>query len=191
MRFALILPVLVILARPALAALPLTDWAEDGGAVLSPAGFRAMCARDGQLCGGSSGGPDRVAMSADLLAQLAKFNADFNRANTYRTDLEAYGKAEYWTPSGGVGDCEDFALGKQQALIHAGWPRAALRLAVGRTPEGVMHTVLMVRSSQGDLVLDNRQPQVRTWRELGLEWLSLQNPDDPRYWRSLVRPGLS
>jgi predicted transglutaminase-like cysteine proteinase len=53
------------------------------------------------------------------------------------------------------GNCHDYAVSKRHELIRAGWPSASLRLAIAYTRGGVGHLVVIVRTTDGDRVLDN------------------------------------
>lgn len=88
--------------------------------------------------------------------QIAEsINAEVNRSVTYKTDLEQYGKLEFWEPAGEFGDCEDYALLKRQRLVDAGAPVADMLLATCTMPDGQGHMVLLVKTDQGWFVLDN------------------------------------
>ena len=51
-----------------------------------------------------------------------------------------------------------------------------------QTPAGVGHLVLTVRTDRGDLVLDNRRPNVVAWQLTGYVWTMRQSERNPRYW---------
>ena len=90
--------------------------------------------------------------------------------------------ADQWQVAPAAGDCEDYALTKRHMLIRSGWPASSLRLAVARTPWGEGHMVLVVRTSKGDLVLDNLTGSVRQWSKTGLRWEMIQSSRNPRNW---------
>ena len=75
-------------------------------------------------------------------------NADVNASVTYKTDLEQYGRLEYYEPAGKYGDCEDYALPKRQRLVDAGEPIADMLLATCYLPDGQGHMVLLVKTDQ-------------------------------------------
>ncbi len=85
-----------------------------------------------------------------------------------------------------AGDCEDFALTKRDHLIAMGWSPKALRIAVTKTPYGEGHAVLVVKTDQGDLVLDNRSNAIKGWKDTDLRWLMIQSGDNPRVWYELL-----
>ena len=111
------------------------------------------------------------------MAQLDAINRSINRAVRAVSDQAAFGKAEYWTiPRGdnAVGDCEDYVLAKREALIEAGTPAEALSIAVVRTRRGDLHTVLLVATSTGEVVLDNLSPWIVSWRAAPYSWRQRQ-----------------
>ena len=93
--------------------------------------------------------------------------------------MEHYGKRDYWCiPQGGFGDCEDFALAKKRALENQGVPSC---LATCWTETGGYHAVLVVRTDQGDYVLDNRYESVWGWNDLPYKWDKMQAEDGHWY----------
>lgn len=58
------------------------------------------------------------------------------------------------------GSCTDCARLKQEALIGRGQPSDELRIGFLMTPAGTVERVLIVSTDNGDLVLDNRVPQI-------------------------------
>lgn len=83
------------------------------------------------------------------------------------------------------GDCEDYAITKRHKLIAQGWPIRSLRLAVARTAWGEGHAVLVVKTSDGDLVLDNLTSAIKPFQKSGLRFLKIQSEDNPRMWFAL------
>ena len=92
-----------------------------------------------------------------------RINSDVNASVKYKTDLGQYGVPEFWTVAGKYGDCEDYALAKRSALLHAGWPKDKLGLCVCYTQSGEGHCVLWVESTQFKL-----------WRLVDMETVTLQ-----------------
>lgn len=91
-------------------------------------------------------------------------------------------KDDVWAADVLSGDCEDFALTKRRHLIAQGWPARSLRIAIARTQSGDGHAVLVVKTSEGDLVLDNRFSTIRTWDKTDLIWEKIQSGENPRIW---------
>ena len=92
---------------------------------------------------------------------------------------------DVWQVGVAAGDCEEFALTKRRNLIALGWPSRALRIAVARTGSGEGHAVLVVKSSRGDLVLDNRTDEIKPWTQTDLRWVKIQSGDNPRLWYTM------
>lgn len=129
----------------------------------------------------------RIEIPFERFEEIIAVNQSVNDRLTWRADLEQYGLEEYWAMplSFGLpyGDCEDFALEKRQALIGRGFPAAALALATARSQATGLHAVLIVRTTQGDYVLDNTTPWVLPWRETGYRWQLIQEGESLLNWR--------
>jgi predicted transglutaminase-like cysteine proteinase len=104
-------------------------------------------------CAGSSS--SSVAMSENLLSLLQSVTKRVNGRIRYKAE-----SVDMWTLNPSRGDCEDFALSKRSALIKAGVPAGALRVALTYTRRGAPHAVLVVKTSRGNYVLDNLNNQV-------------------------------
>lgn len=126
----------------------------------------------------SSSEPGVVQLTAAKQRELQTVNRSVNRLIRPMNDRGS----DQWQVAPTAGDCEDYALTKRHMLIKAGWPASALRLAVAHTAWGEGHMVLVVRTSKGDLVLDNLTSSVRHWRKTGLRWEMIQSSSDPRNW---------
>jgi hypothetical protein len=74
---------------------------------------------------------------------------------------------------------------KRSILVDRGYPASALLLAVLWTPSLERHAVLIVKSNQGDLVLDNLKDQVVRWDTLPYQWMKISTPEDPQFWRAV------
>jgi predicted transglutaminase-like cysteine proteinase len=160
--------------------------AESQVAAPQPAGFINFCSRFADQCATHLEQPARAALTPELWRQLEEVNFLVNRTIHPMDDFRHYGRADYWTiPTDGFGDCEDYALTKRKALIAAGVPARALRMAVVRTRQGEGHAVLTIATDRGDFVLDNLSMDVRGWDATGYEWIARQNPDDVWAWVSL------
>jgi len=119
-------------------------------------------------------------------ALLNQVNDAVNRAITSQTDLKTYGVADYWaTPledGRTTGDCEDYVLEKQRALIASGAPREALSIAVVTTRWGEAHAVLLVATGEGEVVLDNLTPEIVPWSQAPYHWNMRQLPGQSFQW---------
>jgi predicted transglutaminase-like cysteine proteinase len=164
----------------------------DGRGTTPPPGFVSFCMHNAALCAGSQAPePQKVVLDDQKRAVLMAVNDQINRAIAYRGDPQNFGIANIWRLDavGGSGDCKDYALAKQQALIAAGLPKEALRLAIVKTPRDELHAVLTVDTDRGDFVLDSIDPAILPWSETSYDWLSRQSADNPLQWLSLARRG--
>ena len=151
----------------------------------APAGFSGICARYAWACSNSDQGIVRAEKTMLAMAQL--INVRFNRSIVPRTDRQAYGRSEYWTlPNRGVGDCEDYALAKQKALIEQGVPPNRLYLATVVGSPQDPHTVLVMRTDSGDYVLDNLSPRIKPWHATRYTFIKMQNSQDRRRWDAVL-----
>lgn len=128
--------------------------------------------------------PPRFSVGLEI-DQLNAINRRINRDIRPTNDLAAFGQVEYWTLPQGVhplGDCEDYVLAKRQALLAAGAPAESLSIAVVRTRSRELHTVLLVATPEGEIVLDNLSPWILPWRDAPYEWRERQAPGSALAW---------
>lgn len=157
-----------------------------------PDGFISFCLRFRDQCTTSSDGVSRVTVTPVTWRILNRVNDRMNEDIVPESDLENYGRPEYWTiPTDGYGDCEDYALAKRQALIAAGLPELALRIAVVITPDGSRHAVLTVSTDRGDYVLDNMRTTIMPWTATGYRWIERQAANNPWNWVALQSDGVA
>lgn len=150
---------------------------------LAPFAHVRFCLKNPEDCKVSQTGAT-VEATADMEARLFELNRTINKRIKQINDSSAdFGDS--WKVALNAGDCEDIALAKRKALISAGWPARAVRLAVTRTVRGEGHAVLVVRTSRGDLVLDNRSNVIKVWKATDLTWLKIQSADNPRIWMTI------
>lgn len=151
---------------------------------LAPFAHVKFCMQNPAECR-KSGGSAVIALTSYREGQLKRINAGVNRSVRAVNDSSAIDGGDVWRASGGSGDCEDFALIKRKRLIAMGWSPRALRIAVVRTGQGEGHAVLVVKTSRGDLVLDNRTSAIRNWKNTDLRWIKIQSQDNPRIWLAI------
>ncbi|MGO4836536.1 transglutaminase-like cysteine peptidase, partial [Rhizobiaceae sp. 2RAB30] len=99
-----------------------------------------------------------------------------------RTDMEMWGREEFWSYPDGVGDCEDYVLEKRRELMKLGIPAGDLLITVVRQPNGDGHAVLTVRTGQGDYVLDNLESRVLAWSDTEYTYLKRQSERNSGTW---------
>jgi predicted transglutaminase-like cysteine proteinase len=120
-------------------------------------------------------------MTERRFAELATVNAYVNRMIVpERQDSSVLG--EVWLIAPARGDCNDYAVTKRHQLIELGWPSSALLLAEVITSWGEHHLVLVVRTRNGDFVLDNLAPAIHSWTATPYRWVKMQSSKDPKLW---------
>jgi len=70
-------------------------------------------------------------------------------------------------------------------LRQRGWPISDLLVTVVRTEKGEGHALLTVRTSRGDLILDNRQPRIVAWTQTTYTYFKRQSARNPFIWLTL------
>jgi predicted transglutaminase-like cysteine proteinase len=165
------------LARP-LRSAPPSQFITATKFTLAPFAFVRFCKDNSGSCVAGRGDAE-VTLTPALRAELLRINSTVNRTIIAQNDDDG---DDVWAQDVTAGDCEDFALTKRHQLIKAGWPTRSLRIAVAKTRAGEGHAVLVVRTSEGDLVLDNRSSAVRAWNQTDLKWIKIQSGDNPRLW---------
>lgn len=110
------------------------------------------------------------AAAMDTLHKLALVQTEVNHRIIWRADLDGYGVGDYWANAGetlnkGVGDSEDIAVVKMQALKAAGFSPRDLYLSVGRDSKRGADALLLVRVESRFYVLDDRADRPMTTEE--------------------------
>ncbi|MEH0073939.1 transglutaminase-like cysteine peptidase [Pannonibacter sp. Pt2] len=152
--------------------------AEPKNTARAPLAYQVFCLRNSKECRKTKGASS-VPYTAGLAAKVRRVNLSVNRSMKWKQD-----EREIWKIGGAAGDCEDFALTKRSQLIRMGIPAGALRMAVVKTRKGEGHAVLVVRTSKGDLVLDNTKDEVVTREQTNYRWLAIAS-SDPSTWERL------
>ena len=156
--------------------------------VSAPAGAQNLCARFPFACL-SSGAETRV--SGQQVDLAIKVNRQINRQVRSISDQAQYRVTEHWAlPTARGGDCEDFALLKKKRLIEAGFDPQTLLISTALDRNRVAHAVLVMRTSQGDFILDNLRDDVLHWRATGYTFLRMQDPSDPSRWTAVIDGGI-
>jgi predicted transglutaminase-like cysteine proteinase len=153
--------------------------------IVAPSGALALCLTYKWAC--ATEGAPLTSAQADLAREVSR---QVNVGIRAVTDEAQYGTAELWSlPSVRGGDCEDFALLKKRVLISRGLPANRLLIAAVLDRDGKSHAVLVLRTEEGDLVLDKLTDRVRDWRETGYTFVRMQDPEDPSRWVSVLAGG--
>ena len=175
----------------------------EGAPTPPPSGFSALCQENESACVGPAPMSGKqihqaanrvapVALTREEWASLQRLNREINTRIRPASDMSLYGVEEYWVDPlaqhlfdrtyVAAGDCEDVALAKRDALEASGWPVEDMFLAVGYHRELGLHTVLIVRTQRGDLVLDSRTPWVTEWSDAPYIWTKRQVSGDSKQW---------
>lgn len=114
---------------------------------------------------------DRLAKESEPRTLLEGVNKFWNNTVREAEDIKAWRREDYWatpleTLGRGMGDCEDFVIGKYFSLVHLGVPPEKLRLIYVRAQvdgKSVAHMVLGYYDSPEaePLILDNLEHAIR------------------------------
>jgi predicted transglutaminase-like cysteine proteinase len=153
---------------------------ELGARTLEPSGAAGLCGRYPWACTSASSG---IQLNRAAFAEISRINRRINRTVRSVPDRRQYGMADYWSyPGSGAGDCEDFALAKKRELVATGFAANRLLLATVHSSTIGPHAVLVLRTDEGDYVLDNLTDEILPWRATGYAFLRIQNPSEPSVW---------
>jgi predicted transglutaminase-like cysteine proteinase len=162
-------------------AAPAAALVSSGPAGPTPA-WMEFCAREPQECTVDVSEPAVLSFNQEFWLTILEVNERVNRAILAVTDQDHWGEVDRWDyPDDGLGDCEDIQLLKRRLLIEAGLPRRALRIAVVIDEQGAGHAVLMVRTDQGEFILDNKRDAVLAWHETGYDYVKREG-DESAAW---------
>ena len=158
-------------------------------------GHVEFCRRHPQECRPHE--KSNIHLTPTLSAALAEVQETVNSQVQAATDLELYGRVEFWTyPKSGKGDCEDYVLLKRKLLMKRGWPGSALRLTLVRedsrkevvgSVNGIeYHLVLAAVTDHGIYILDNKRPDVEEWHATPYTYVKWTSGSNPRLWVQLI-----
>jgi predicted transglutaminase-like cysteine proteinase len=89
-------------------------------------------------------------------------------------------------------DCVGYVKRKRSALIAAGVPAEAMSAAIVVTPSGLSHTLLILSTEAGDVVLDNLEYDVVKWNRTDYVWVEREiagpTKDGATRWAWISRP---
>jgi predicted transglutaminase-like cysteine proteinase len=177
----------LIAASVAVAAVNPSTTAETGDETSVPFGWVDFCARYAGACVEEDQAPQDIDLTPSALRRIVRINAQVNRSIEPITDLDQFGVIDRWDlPADGRGDCEDYALLKRTQLIEAGFPRSALLLTVVKQSNGEGHSILTVKTSRGDYVLDNLSDAVKPWAEAPYRFVKRQSQENENVWVAIA-----
>lgn len=145
-----------------------------------------FCRRQPGECQVDTSEARTITLSPKIWQTIVSVNRQVNTTIQPMTDIDHWGVGDRWDiPTDGYGDCEDFQLLKRKMLVEQyGLPRRALRMTVVIDEQGEGHAVLMVRTDEGDLVLDNKRSGILPWHQTGYVFIKREGQDG-REWVSL------
>lgn len=153
----------------------------DTAPALAPMAFVQFCLSYREQCA-QPASASVMTLDGESWDNLRRVNNEVN--DTIAPDASKGGYD--WSLETRLGNCNDYAVQKRNALIKLGYPMAALSLAVVRTSFGEGHLVLTVRTDRGDFVLDNRRSAIVAWNRTGYSWLKRQSAENPLNWVTLL-----
>lgn len=161
--------------------------AATGSQTSVPYGWVEFCERHADECLDEDHAAQDIDLTAAILRRISRINADVNRSIEPVTDIDQWGLIDHWDlPVDGKGDCEDYALMKRQKLVAAGFPRAALLLTVVKQENGEGHSVLTIKTTRGDYVLDNLTDQVKPWSATPYRFVKRQSQENQNVWVAIA-----
>lgn len=142
------------------------------------AGWTEFCRREPAECAVDPSESAVVPLTAATWQTITAVNRRVNSSLVAITDQDHWGVADRWDlPTDGAGDCEDFQLQKRKLLAQAGLPRRAMRMTVVIDEKNEGHAVLMVLTTRGDFVLDNKTDVVLPWFDTGYAYVKREGQD--------------
>lgn len=153
-----------------------------GGRTTQPVGHYEFCQTYPGECAQKTASKAPVEMSRPLWSAMIEINNAVNAAVAPRTDMEMWGREEFWSFPVAEGDCEDYVLEKRRQLMATGVPAGSLLITVVKQPNGDGHAVLTVRTTKGDYILDNLEARVLTWVETPYTYLKRQSERNSGVW---------
>ena len=166
-------------------SLPLrASYAAVGGTTRTPYGWADLCGREPQECQVDILDAADLHLTAKTWSLLESVNARVNAEIEPVSNFDHWGTMlDHWDyPKDGKGDCKIYALWKRKLLIDRGFPRQALLMTIVRDGEGNGHTILTVKTDQGEFILDNMVGEIRPWDETGYKFIKRQTQNDPNVW---------
>lgn len=165
-----------------------------GAPALPPFGHTRFCLRYPDECKVHSIDFRRrnIALTPARWADLNAVNRKVNR-DIVPQITSSNGTFDDWTIAPAVGDCKDYAITKRHELLARGWPSRALLLSEVVVASGEHHLILVVRTRDTDLVLDNLNFTIRavaaTYRQY--QWVRVETPQNPKFWARVQTPSVT
>jgi predicted transglutaminase-like cysteine proteinase len=157
-----------------------------GTPVLAPTAFVHFCNRYPDDCKVRQTEFDQTPapLTEARFTELSKVNSAVN--NSIKPQVKPKSVlVEDWVVAPHEGDCTDYAVTKRHILLARGWPSDSLLLAEVVITSGEHHLVLVVRTSNRDLVLDNLNSDIRPISQSNYRWVRGQRTENPRFWSTI------
>ncbi len=154
---------------------------------LPPVGYVDFCGRGEAECQFHGGKVETLSLTSENWDQIDQINRFVNTVIRPASDMELYGKADYWTYPKDAGDCEDYVLLKKRYLIELGFNADELLITVVLDEHNEGHAILTVVTAQGDYILDNRRREMMRWDATGYKFLKRQSQPSSNEWVSLQK----
>jgi predicted transglutaminase-like cysteine proteinase len=150
---------------------------------LAPMAYTRFCLRHSEDCErqGLEFRHRIVAPTAERWFELATVNRQVNRDIVPKSEQGGL-SAEEWRLHPKAGNCKDYAVTKRHELLAQGWPSSALLLSEVVMRTGEHHMVLVVRTDEDDLVLDNLDADIRPVESTPYQWIRIQSTSNPKFW---------
>ncbi len=141
-------------------------------------GWSRFCEKFPSECAVNTSEPAVIELTPQVWKTIVSVNQRVNSGIKAVTDADHWGVVDTWGfPDDGRGDCEDFQLLKRRILSDSGLPRRAMRMTVVIDELGEGHAVLVIRTNQGDYVLDNKTSSVLPWHRTGYVYVKRESQD--------------
>jgi predicted transglutaminase-like cysteine proteinase len=165
------------------------DIIQSGFPSLAPMGYVRFCLRYVEDCKirGRDFRRRTVSLTGKRWAELIQVNQQVNRDITAQSDLII--GTQDWSVHPKMGACYDYAVTKRHDLLARGWPSSALLLSEVVTAAGEHHLVLVVRTTQGNVVLDNLDPNIWKAETVHYQWVRIQSKRNPKFWLAAAPEG--
>ncbi len=160
----------------------------------APRAYDKMCKREPILCemDRHSGAGQLETMSEVRWQMVLDLNEELNERIRPRDDLSLFGVSDFWTRGLRYGDCEDYIIAKKEALIARGMaPENLLYGIIQDDWNGGYHAVLILRTTDGDYVLDNLRDRILPWEKTGYDFIMRQSGIEAEAWVAIETRGAS
>lgn len=148
----------------------------DMGSAKPIMGWVKFCEKYPSECAVNTAEPQTIELTPQVWKLITSVNQRVNSSVKAVTDADHWGVVDIWSfPDDGRGDCEDYQLLKRRILAESGLPRRAMRMTVVIDELGEGHAVLLLRTNQGDYVLDNKTSTVQPWDRTGYVYIKRES----------------